>query len=62
MSRTHVIVFAVVAIGLLAAGCPGDDAEACDPNVVGTICTIAGSGENGYDRDADTRAIPALQA
>ncbi len=28
----------------------------------GNICTIAGSGENGYDRNADTTALPALEA
>jgi hypothetical protein len=27
----------------------------CDPEEIGNICTIAGNGENGYDRDADDR-------
>jgi DNA-binding beta-propeller fold protein YncE len=40
-----------------------DDAEpACDLDAVGVICTIAGNNENGYDRDADSTAIPALKA
>ncbi|MGE0788256.1 MAG: hypothetical protein AB7S26_21465, partial [Sandaracinaceae bacterium] len=34
----------------------------CDPSKPDVICTIAGSGDNGYDRDADDRAIPALEA
>jgi hypothetical protein len=42
----------------LAAGCGSDP---CDPTEPGTVCTIAGSGSNGYDRDADDRAIPALE-
>ena len=42
----------------------GDDPkpEACDTSVVGNICTIAGSGANGYDADADTEVLPALEA
>jgi DNA-binding beta-propeller fold protein YncE len=46
------------------AGCPGPDdgPQACDPNVVGTICTVVGSGENGYDLDADTKVLVALEA
>lgn len=47
---------------LLLVGCEEDTAPPCDPEVVGTICTIAGSGENGYDRDAEARALPALEA
>ncbi len=35
----------------LAAGCGGDGPEPCDPTVVGNICTVAGSGESGYDGD-----------
>ena len=44
------------------AGCSGDDEPACDPALVGTICTIAGNGENGYDKDADTTVLSALAA
>jgi DNA-binding beta-propeller fold protein YncE len=51
-------------LGLLAVtSCNDDEPEPhCDPDVVGTICTVAGSGENGYDRDADTTVLPALEA
>ena len=55
----------VLGLGLFAAataGCSGDDAATCDPDAIGSICTIAGSGENGYDRNADTLAIPAREA
>ena len=47
-------------VGLLAlsSSC-GDDT--CEPEV-GTICTIVGIGENGYDRGADDTPIPALEA
>jgi hypothetical protein len=34
----------------------------CDDSVAGNVCTIAGSGDNGYDADAETRALPALEA
>ena len=61
MKSLYTTMGGMVALGLFSAGCPGDP-EHCDPNVVGTICTVAGSGENGYDRDADNRAIPALEA
>lgn len=40
----------------LLAGC-GSDEEPCDPTVPNTICTIAGSGKQGYDRN--TLAIEA---
>ena len=39
---------------LLLAACGGSDepeAPACDPNEVGTICTIAGAGKSGYSGD-----------
>ena len=55
---------AALGLGLaLTTGC-GDDvvAESCDPEVIGTICTTIGLGENGYDRGADMTAIPALEA
>jgi outer membrane protein assembly factor BamB len=47
---------------VLALGCDEEKPAPCDPDKVGTICTIAGSGENGYDRDAETRDLPALEA
>ena len=61
MKRISVVSPLVV---LLLAGCPGeeDEVKTCDPNVVGTICTVAGSGENGYDIDADTKVLAALEA
>lgn len=52
-------------VALLAiAGCPGPDPDEpkCDPTVVNTICTVAGSGENGYDKDADDTVLRALEA
>lgn len=33
--------------------------KGCDPNRAGTICTIAGNGENGYDGDEPRRALAA---
>ncbi len=42
-----------VACLLLVAACTGgdDSAPPCDPTIVGTICTIAGDGKNGYSGD-----------
>lgn len=51
--KSLVILFASAA---LLAGCGGSP---CDPTEPGSICTIAGNGNNGYDRDADNRAIAA---
>lgn len=39
-----------------------DGRPACDTEVPGNICTIVGNGENGYDRNADDIAYPALEA
>ncbi len=47
---------------LLLLACGGGAEDACDPTAVGTLCTIAGSGENGYDRSADDKTLPALEA
>jgi hypothetical protein len=50
----------VVALSLLGCSDPGAETEAsCDPARPGTICTIAGNGENGYDGDAAIRALDA---
>ena len=38
-------------VALLAACGGGDDEPACDPTVVGDICTIAGDGKSGYAGD-----------
>ncbi len=56
---TRALVLVALMASPLLSGC-GD--EPCDPTVPDTICTIAGSGSNGYDRDGDDRAIPALDA
>ncbi len=48
--------------GALAGyGC-GDGQKECDTTVPGNICTIAGTGENGYDPNADTTVLVALEA
>jgi hypothetical protein len=39
-----------------------EPAKPCDKNIVGNICTVAGSLENGYDQNADTQPIDALKA
>ncbi len=46
----------------LAACSSASQEERCDPKKVGTICTVAGSGEAGYDLDADTEPMVALEA
>jgi sugar lactone lactonase YvrE len=54
----------ILGVGLLACACSGsteEEASHCDPNQVGTICTIAGNGQNGYDAEADGTALEALQ-
>lgn len=61
MKKTVLLPAALVA----ATACSGGDddmAEPCDINIAGNICTIAGSGENGYDPNADDVDIPALEA
>jgi len=60
--KTLTTLMVAAALGALLSGCPEEGAAPCDPNAIGTICTIAGSGENGYNRDADANAIPALEA
>src|SRR5688500_6594703 len=52
----------LLAMLLLGSGCADGDSppsERCDPERPGTICTIAGNGENGYDGD---EPLPALDA
>jgi DNA-binding beta-propeller fold protein YncE len=54
-----------VALALAFTGCDSGDPEEephCDPDLDGTICTIAGNGENGYDRTADSEDLEALEA
>ncbi|MBK6917688.1 MAG: hypothetical protein IPH07_09835 [Deltaproteobacteria bacterium] len=48
-----------LALGVVACE---EEAKHCNPDVVGDICTIIGSGENGYDREADSTVLPALAA
>lgn len=56
------LALASLALASLAlAGCQ-EEVHRCDTDAVGILCTIAGSGDNGYDRDADTRDLPALEA
>lgn len=57
MNRT----MAVLAVATSTAWASGCD-EACDPNEAGVICTLIGSGENGYDRGADEQPIPSREA
>jgi DNA-binding beta-propeller fold protein YncE len=55
--------FAAAALSLLACACSGstqDEVAHCDPEQPG-ICTIAGSGHNGYDKEADSTAMQALE-
>jgi hypothetical protein len=51
-------------LGLLAlTGCPSPLPDPhCDWTLPNTICTVAGSSENGYDRDADTTVLVAIEA
>lgn len=58
MMRTTSLVF--LASGTLLA-C-GSDPAPCDTEVPGNICTIAGNGNNGYDKGADDEALVALEA
>lgn len=60
MNRPHFITTSLLA-ALALTSCR-EDTETCDLEAVGVICTIVGNNENGYDRDADTTPIPALEA
>jgi len=51
----------IVVSGFLVTACDSSEAV-CDSSALATICTIAGSGESGYDRDADTTRLPAREA
>jgi DNA-binding beta-propeller fold protein YncE len=59
VKRLGFIALFGVATGAVA--CNPDEKPRCDPDEPGIICTIAGSGENGYDRDADTAELAALE-
>lgn len=47
---------------IVLTGCNDPEEPLCDPKVVGTICSVAGSGVNGYDNVADTTLMVALEA
>lgn len=47
---------------LLAASLGGCSGDPCDEDEPGVICTIAGSGDNGYDRNGDTVVVDAMRA
>jgi DNA-binding beta-propeller fold protein YncE len=51
---------ALLVLGL--AGCNEPEPATCDPEEIGTICTVAGNGDNGYDRDADDQPLKAIAA
>jgi DNA-binding beta-propeller fold protein YncE len=58
MRVSHVWLAGAGLAALLVSGC-GDSEPSCDQTVVGNICTIAGSTENGYGGD-DGPALEAL--
>ncbi|MBC8071489.1 MAG: hypothetical protein IAG13_24390, partial [Deltaproteobacteria bacterium] len=60
MNALRLTTLFAVAASLVA--CDSEGERRCDPDQPGIICTIAGNGENGYDRDADTAKLPALAA
>ncbi|HTM43787.1 MAG TPA: hypothetical protein VL137_02470 [Polyangiaceae bacterium] len=64
--RTILSLLCVVPAALLLSACSGGDADTteagCDLSASNSICTIAGSGEVGYDSNADTHALDALKA
>lgn len=64
MNTRNLLPASLLSTSLLLAvtSCDGDDEPTCDQDAVGTLCTIAGNNENGYDRDADSTALPALKA
>ncbi|HZI45323.1 MAG TPA: hypothetical protein VFD53_08895, partial [Ilumatobacter sp.] len=68
MNKLGLTISALMALTL--AACQGDDGDdtgeeevfRCDPELEGTICTVAGNGENGYDADADNTDLVAVEA
>ena len=60
MNRIALLPYALLLVPILT-GCH-EDPVPCDPEAVGTICTIVGTGNNGYDHDADTTLLVALEA
>lgn len=62
MMYSKLVILAPSSLLVLACACSDDADATCDTEAVDVICTVAGNGENGYDRDADTSVIPALKA
>lgn len=64
MNRCNLFLSAALAslTAAVAVTACDDDGPTCDLDAVGTLCTIAGNNENGYDRDADTTVLEALEA
>jgi DNA-binding beta-propeller fold protein YncE len=58
----NILVTASLLASVAVTSCREDGEPACDLEAVGVICTIVGNNENGYDRDADSTALPALEA
>ena len=52
----------LLGVSLALVACSDDPPPPCDQSIVGNLCTIAGSGENGYDPNAESEALPALSA
>ena len=50
----------LLALGAMLAACGGDDETPCDPDAPNTICTVIGSGEQGYDGDGGAATRAAL--
>ncbi|MBA3542738.1 MAG: hypothetical protein H0T79_24185 [Deltaproteobacteria bacterium] len=46
-------------VALLSSGCGDNTAGHCDPEVPGTICTVIGNTQAGYDGDQDQDALDA---
>lgn len=59
MNILNYSVFALITCSAVA--CSSDDAP-CDTEIPGNVCTIAGNGNNGYDKTADDEPLPALKA
>ena len=61
MKTTKFTTLLLGVTALSTAACSGDD-DTCDTQSAGAICTIIGSGENGYDRNADNEVLGAREA
>jgi sugar lactone lactonase YvrE len=59
MRRVTTVLFALPLIAGCSDAGEGQVENHCDPTAAGSICTIAGNGENGYDGDGAIRALDA---